>query len=302
VEKRNKMNFKVTVLLVILLTVLGIALAQQLSYDESCQVLEGSGVRVDQCDGTKFLVCKDGRCQCSDPVNQVYTYREELISSRSRRSPGKGGKGFKKVAIGAGAGVVAGVATYQVAKNADKFGKGFTTERPSKYRKVFSCYSRVGGQCALNYNNWESVGSTSSSTTTSTTTEAVANTSTDASNSTTTLDASTVGNSTEAINTTTTTTAAPSSSAAPQTDISKITKCVPNSVCNSASPSGGNGTSSFLQKVNFDPRIGTCKCGDGYRRTTRDLCEKVKSGATKTAGISGAMILVSLILSKFLAF
>lgn len=275
-------GLKVSLLLLSMSAVLGMTFGQQLSHEERCQVLEGNGIRVDQCDSSKLLACRDGRCLCSDPVNQIYTYRSERIVDRSRRSPGKKGGGFKKVAAGA----VAGVATYHVAKTVSK---GFsTTPPPPKYKKVYSCYSRIGGQCAIHYNNWESV---------STTTAAPASSSTTPETS---INGTTEATHDNSTSTTSTTTVAPSASAL--VDITKIPRCVENAVCKPSSPApAGNSTSSFLQKVDFDPRLGTCECDSGYKRTTRDICVKV-SGADKTVGASVAVILATLIVNKMLIF
>ncbi|CAL8088098.1 unnamed protein product [Orchesella dallaii] len=283
------------------LAFLGVALAQQLTHDERCQVLEGNGIRVDQCSSEKFLACKDGRCQCADPVNQIYTYREELIT-RSKRSP-KGGKGFKKIAVGA----VAGAATYHVASQASKGFKVQTTESPKKYKRVYACYSRVGGQCAFSNVNWQSVDSSSSSTTsTSTTTTEPATTlpsSTGSENVT-----SSSNTTSEAISTngTTTTTSAPAPVAAAQTqplDVSKIPGCVQNAVCKHGSPTQGNGTSSsFLQKVDYDPRLGVCECESGYEKTTKDICVKVKKSGASEKTVAGAVILAALVFNKIFAF
>lgn len=273
-------------------------LAQSMTHDERCQVIEGNGVRVDQCDGTKLLSCRDGRCQCPDPANQVYTYRNEIVQNRSKRSPGKKGSTFKKVAVGA----VAGIATYQVAKSAGKaFNNGFsTTPPPPKYNKVFSCYSRVGGECALNYNNWEKIDGSTTTTTTSTTTEgpsssSASNVTAAADNSTTTPEPST-------------TTAGPQAAAqVSQRDISKIPRCVQNAVCKFGTPApSGNSTSAsagFRQSVDFDPRVGVCECAPGYEKNSRDLCAKKSgSGAGKTVtGASMAVIFATLIINKMFA-
>jgi len=282
-------QIKLPVLALLSLAFIGFAYGQQLGHDERCQIIEGNGVRVDQCDGTKYLSCKDGRCQCSDPANQIYTYRNEIISSRGKRSPGKKGGGFKKIAIGA----AAGAATYHVASQASK-GFGTTTPKPPKYKRVYSCYSRVGGQCALNYNNVESVGTTTTSTTaapagSSSTTEVV--TTVASTNETTTA---TSDNSTS---TTTTTTSAPVAAALTAMDISKIPSCVQYAMCKTGTATTGNSTSGFLQKVDFDPRIGVCSCQDGYKSNSKDLCEK-ESGAGRTAGASMAVILATLIVNK----
>ncbi|ODM99671.1 hypothetical protein Ocin01_06998 [Orchesella cincta] len=232
------------------------------------------------------------------------TQLRELIETRSKRSP-KGGKGstFKKVAVGA----VAGAATYHVASQASKGFKGSfqTTEAPKKYKRVYACFSRVGGQCALNYNNWQSVDSSSSSsstTTTSTTTTEAA----------TTIPTSTVAsenvtsstNVTEPTTTTsTTTTAAPTAAAQTQPlDISKIPKCIEHAVCKHGSPSQGNGTSTFLQKVDFDPRLGVCECEAGYERTSKDICVKVKRSGAAEKTVAGAVIIAALAFNKMFAF
>lgn len=71
---------------------------------------------MDSCDTSKNLACNNGRCACKDPNKHVYTTREfkrsELPSyliplipqSRSKRSPGKGGKpkGSKSRGVGTG--------------------------------------------------------------------------------------------------------------------------------------------------------------------------------------------------------
>jgi len=281
------LRIEISILAIVSLALVGFAYGQGLGHEERCQILEGSGVRVDQCDSTKYLSCKEGRCLCSDPVNQIYTSRNEIISSRGKRSPGKkGGGGFKKIAVGA----VAGAATYHVASQAGKsFSNGFTTTpKPPKYRKVYSCYSRVGGQCALNYNNVESVGSTS-------TTTAVPAVST--SPEVTTNETTTAASDNATSSTTSTTTGAPVAAALTSADLSKIPKCVQYAMCKPASPSTGNSTAGYLQKVDFDPRVGVCECESGYKNTNKDLCEK-ESGAGKTAGASMAVILATLIANR----
>lgn len=285
--------YKLPIIAVISLAVATSCLAQSLGHDERCQIFEGNGVRVDQCDGTKLLSCKDGRCQCPDPANQIYYYRSERIQERSRRSPGKKGSGFKKVAAGA----VAGVATYHVAKTV---AKGIsTTPPPPKYRKVYSCYSRVGGQCALNANNWQVIEGTS----TSTSTTAAPGSST--SEVTTIAPVSDNSTTTPAPSNSSSSTSAPEAAAqVAALDLSKIPQCVQYAVCKSGSPttSPANGTTSasvgFHQKVDFDPRLGVCECGPGFKKNSRDLCEKESGAGRAMAGASLVVILATLVINK----
>jgi len=103
--------------------------------------------------------------------------------------------------------------------------------------------------------------------------------------------------------TTTTSTVPPIAAAQTQPlDISKIPRCIQNAMCKTGSPSG-NGTSSFHQKVDYDPRLGVCKCEDGYERTSKDICVKiVKRNGAPEKTVAGAVILAALAFNKMFAF
>jgi len=226
------------------------------TYDEACTIQTGNGVSVDSCDASKHLACTNGRCQCSDPRNQIYHYR--LVETNDSRSRSKRGT-KKKIAIGVGAAAVGVYAGSKLAKGG--------SSKKKEFKRVYSCYSRVGGQCVLGFNNVKIITTSSTTTTTSTTTTPAPSTNADNSTS----------------STTSTTTSAPT----PQAqvfDISAIPNCVPFASCN-------------MNSNSTDPRVGLCQCDSGFTNTKSDIC--VKSGVDKLS-MNVLCILFSILFTKIL--
>jgi len=112
----------------------------------------------DSCDTQKFLACVNTRCACKDPANQIYSKKDYKVNvvSRSKRGSKKGGKG---VSLGKAAvvGAVAGVGAYQLNKGIDHLASSGATYQVSsssnqKTKKIqkYSCFTRIGGNCAIN--------------------------------------------------------------------------------------------------------------------------------------------------------
>ncbi|CAL8088103.1 unnamed protein product [Orchesella dallaii] len=264
--------------LAISLAFLGVALAQKLPYSAKCNVSEVNGVRVDPCNSAELLFCQkydeDTICRCADFDSQFHTYREELITTRPERSP-KAGKGSK--------------------------GSSQTTESPKKYNKVYACYSRVGGMCAFNKDNWQSLDSSSSSTTSTDTTTTEAETTLPSSTGSENVISSsaTVTEGTLTNETTSATDAAKNQTL----DLSKIPSCVQNAVCVQVSSFRENlMSSSFPQNIDDDPRLGVCDCESGYEKTTKDICVKVLKNGAPEKTVAGAVILAALVFNKIFAF
>jgi len=249
-------------------------------HGERCTVTQGNGIMVDSCDGSKLLTCVSGRCSCDGP-DQIYDFKlVKKENSRSKRSP-KRGKGIKNaaktVAIGAGAAAAGGYIGYQAGKHAnggdsDSSGGsyGYGRTRKEKYDKVYSCYSRIGGQCALDLNNVNIVALPPSDPIppVAAPTE-VTNTTTGTENA----------NGTESSVTIPATTVAPA-----VLDFSKMPKCVQNAVCKPKQRSLDNST--HIIKTESDPRLGACECEEGYKRTNLDTCVKDKSSGAHSAGMN----------------
>jgi len=132
----------------------------------------------DNCDASKHLKCNGGRCGCKHPdlIFKTYTVsKDSTLNRRSKRSPkkGKGVSKGKAVAGGIGAAVVGGAVGYQLGKasqnnNGGGGGGGSYTSssssnnRPKEEKVIISsCFSRVGGDCALDRNKVVTVENTS---------------------------------------------------------------------------------------------------------------------------------------------
>jgi len=279
---------------------------------ESCKITEGSGITVDSCDGSKFLVCNGGRCSCPDNVNHLYTYKYEKESSRSRRSPKKGGsKGgstLKKVAIGAGGAYVG----YKVGQAVGGGGPSVSVSRNSnnnndknRGKKVYSCYGRVGAKCNLNYNQYNIVTVTTTTTpaptnaTTTVTPTSSTDVTTNVSSSTTESGTASPDVTSNGISTSTSSsTSASSTSTAPElpvpaaqvAEVPKFPSCVAYASCGLRSSPSSSGNSSHLVHLDSDPRIGECQCKEGYEhRKSDDICVK---SASSSSTITSSMIIV----------
>jgi hypothetical protein len=202
----------------------------------------------DSCDTAKFLACKEGRCLCADPRNQLYTSREVEVSSRSRRSPGKGGKGGKSKSKGVGTGtavvggLAAGVVGYEIGKavshndgghsrgdSGSTSGGSYSNSRKTKTKVEYGCFSRVSGDCVIDKTRVVQV-----------------------ENATTVVGAD--GNKTVTITKHT-------------VDYSGYTACISHAECKPKK----------VQVVGADSNIGECVCKDGYQKTTTDICVKTNS-------------------------
>jgi len=223
----------------------------------------------DSCDTDKFFVCRDFRCMCADPRNQIYTAREIKINDRRKRSPGKGNKGGKSKSKGVSTGtavaggVVAGVVGYEVGKavagsnngggggGGSRGDSGSTSgHHKSKKVTVYGCYSRIQGDCVIDKDRVTYI-----------------------ENATTVVDAS--GNKTTTI-------------MKHKVDYANMHPlCIPHAECKAKkTPPAGQ-----------DANVGECVCKDGYKKTTTDICV---SGVQRLTSMAGFVMVLSVLMSQFL--
>lgn len=265
--------------LTLLVSVASLVSAGQ-SYNEKCEVgtINNTDIKVDTCDTDKFLTCRDSRCDCADRANQIWTSQLVKINTRSKRgSKSKGGRGKTILAAAAGA---AGGAYLGSKISSATSGFSRPVQSKDKHKVVYSCLTRVGGQCLLPDANKGAISITYNIQNAPTAAAQTANTS-DASNA-------------------NATTPAPSPATPNLHQLVNITQlnfppCVPNAICKKPEPKIRDGK--VINNIHvLDKTVGLCECLPGYKADDRDIC--IKSGA---AGQSSIGILMIAMISTFVS-
>lgn len=267
----------ITLLPILLLHISHPCQGKPAEWDERCQIIEGDGIQLDECDSKKYLHCIDSRCQCSSVTNVVYTHGFEApSSSRQKRdilgdvvaaptslTSSLGGnkekdsadaKKTKKPAKGAGS-------PPSPSPSSSSDNTESSANNSATLKKVYSCYSRAGSPCDLGLNNWSPLRKDGKKGKKKGKKESKEESSSSESEE---------ENEKQRRKRRAT---------SKKDDIGRIPPCVRHALCKRKAreaPPDEDSQKRNVKKVNSDPRVGVCECGPGYVKDPRDMCITVQ--------------------------